>query len=398
MRLAPLGLRTVAGLMLAAFAMISTPVSAQTCTRAAIASVIDTTSAELRKLNASHQPAIQSKLRHLAEQKGWNEATAAAKAGELLQDDETIAFIEQVSQLLTELDILGDESSTDQGSCETRLAKLKTVSAQLIELTTAKAIHVSARLDAALGPKQPSTPPRAEPKTAARAEAKEQKETKRTPPPPSAPAREAAPDKGQAKGTAASSWDTDTVQHAAPPDQPPRNLAELQLPPRQADSADHEFTVEEIRSAGSGLFGSLSSSLAGVIEHAFRQYGRPNGYIVGTEGGGALLAGLRYGDGRLVTKIAGEQQVYWQGPSLGSDFGVSGSRVMFLVYNLNDHKELFARFAGIDGSAYFVGGAGITFLKKGRLVLAPIRTGLGFRVGANIGYLKFTPKPSLNPF
>ena len=383
------------GLMLAAFALIGTPVSAQTCTRATIASVIDTTSAELRKLNASHQPAIQGKIRRLAEQKGWNEATAAAKAGELLQDNETIAFDEQVSQLLTDLDVLGDESSTDQGSCDTRLAKLKTVSAQLIELTTAKAIHVSARLDAALGPQQPSASARTEPKTTARTEPKEQKEAKRTQPP--APAREATPDKGQAKGTAASSWDTDTVQHAAP-HQPPRDVAELQLPPRLPDSADHEFTVDEIRSAGSGLFGSLSSSLAGVIEHAFRQYGRPNGYIVGTEGGGALLAGLRYGDGRLVTKMAGERQVYWQGPSLGSDFGVSGSRVMFLVYNLNDHEELFARFAGVDGSAYFVGGAGITFLKKGRLVLAPIRTGLGFRVGANIGYLKFTPKPSLNPF
>jgi hypothetical protein len=99
-----------------------------------------------------------------------------------------------------------------------------------------------------------------------------------------------------------------------------------------------------------------------------------------------------------VSKAAGEQPVYWQGPSFGYDLGVEGSRVMFLVYNLNEPDELFARFGGVDGSAYLVGGVGITFLKKGRVVLAPIRTGLGLRVGANVGYLKFTPKPSLNPF
>jgi hypothetical protein len=99
-----------------------------------------------------------------------------------------------------------------------------------------------------------------------------------------------------------------------------------------------------------------------------------------------------------VTKSQGELKIYWQGPSVGLDFGLDGSRVMFLVYNLDDHQHVFARFAGVDGSAYLVGGAGITFLKKGKVVLAPIRTGLGMRVGANLGYVKFTPAPSLNPF
>jgi hypothetical protein len=111
-----------------------------------------------------------------------------------------------------------------------------------------------------------------------------------------------------------------------------------------------------------------------------------------------LLAGLRYGEGRLVTKAIGERKVYWQGPSLGYDFGLEGSRVMFLVYNLRAPEEMFARFAGLDGSAYLVGGVGITFLKRGPMVLAPIRTGLGLRLGANVGYLKFTPEPRLNPF
>ena len=171
-----------------------------------------------------------------------------------------------------------------------------------------------------------------------------------------------------------------------------------ELPPRLPQAEELEFTSEDIRTAGRGFFGSISAELAGVIEYAFQTYGRPNGYILGSEGGAALLAGLRYGDGRLVTKLAGEQKVYWQGPSVGTDFGLAGSRVMFLVYNLREPDELFARFIGVDGSAYLVGGVGVTFLKKGRLVLAPIRTGLGLRVGANVGYLKFTPQPSLNPF
>jgi hypothetical protein len=158
------------------------------------------------------------------------------------------------------------------------------------------------------------------------------------------------------------------------------------------------YNDEEIRAAGRGFFGTLSAGLASVIEYAFRSYGSPSGYVLGTEGGGAFLAGLRYGQGRLVTKTFGERPIYWQGPSLGTDFGIDGSRVMFLVYNIEQPEEVLTRFAGIDGSAYLVGGVGITFLKKGRLVLAPIRTGLGLRLGASVGYLKFTAEPSLNPF
>lgn len=170
------------------------------------------------------------------------------------------------------------------------------------------------------------------------------------------------------------------------------------LPPYLHEAEDLEYSVEEVRDAGRGLFGSISAGLASVIEYAFQTYGRPNGYILGSEGGAALLAGLRYGDGRLVTKLTGEHKVYWQGPSVGYDVGLAGSRVMFLVYNLKEPDDLFARFIGVDGSAYVVGGVGMTFLKKGSVVLAPIRTGLGLRVGANVGYLKFTPERSLNPF
>jgi hypothetical protein len=192
-----------------------------------------------------------------------------------------------------------------------------------------------------------------------------------------------------APAPAAPAWKTETTQAPSPA---------ADVPPRAIDLADAEFTEEDIRAAGRGFFGTISAGLASVLEYAFKSYGRPTGYILGNEGGGAFLAGLRYGDGTLVTKRAGERKVYWQGPSVGYDFGVAGSRVMFLVYNLRDGEELFTRFAGIDGSAYLVGGVGVTFLKKSRLILAPIRSGVGLRLGANIGYLKFTPTPSLNPF
>jgi hypothetical protein len=371
------------------------PAGAQTCTKADIAAVIDATGAELRKLNAAHQPALQSKLRRLAEKRGWAEAEFESKAAELLQDEETRRLDEQATELLGDLDILGDESGNDQRSCSERLQKLKTISAQLVEVSMAKAAHVSARLDAALSgdtaARRP-TPQAAKP---------EQKLSARTETAGERPARPVPEKESTLKAPSAlGGWSTDTVR--PPPSGEPSALQPVEpppgLPPRLPSAAEFEFTAEEIRAAGRGFFGSISAGLAGVIEYAFQRYGRPNGYVLGTEGGGALLAGLRFGEGILVTKVAGEQKVYWQGPSVGYDFGLAGSRVMFLVYNLREPNELFARFAGIDGSAYLVGGVGVTFLKKGRLVLAPIRTGLGLRVGANVGYLKFTPKPSINPF
>ena len=187
-------------------------------------------------------------------------------------------------------------------------------------------------------------------------------------------------------------WTTHTIRDAEPS---PAALAEM---PRPVDPGALGFAPEEIRAAGRGLFGTISAGLASVIDFAFQRYGRPSGYVLGDEGGVAFIAGLRYGEGRLVTKQHGERKVYWQGPSAGFDFGVAGSQVMFLVYNIEDHPQLFQRFTGVDGSAYLVGGVGITFLKRGNLILAPIRTGLGLRLGANVGYLKFTPSPSLNPF
>lgn len=161
---------------------------------------------------------------------------------------------------------------------------------------------------------------------------------------------------------------------------------------------EREYSSNEIVGAGHKFFGSVSVGMAKVIEHAFKSKGRPNGYILGEEAGGAIIAGLRYGEGRLYTKEAGVHKVYWQGPSLGYDFGASGSKTMILVYNLYGPRDVYRTFAGVAGSAYFIGGVGMTFLQRDHVTLAPIVSGVGLRVGANVGYLKFTRQPTWNPF
>jgi hypothetical protein len=141
----------------------------------------------------------------------------------------------------------------------------------------------------------------------------------------------------------------------------------------------------------------VSRGLAQIVERAVSTWGLPNGYVLGEEAGGAFVAGLRYGEGRLYTKNAGDLKVYWQGPSIGWDVGGEGARTMMLIYNLPNNAAIYERFGGIDGSAYFIGGFGMTALTAHNVVLVPIRSGVGLRLGANVGYLKFTPKATWNP-
>ncbi len=167
---------------------------------------------------------------------------------------------------------------------------------------------------------------------------------------------------------------------------------------QQSRPSQQHFSGDELLSTGHRFFGSVSRGLATVIERAVSQWGQPNGYVLGEEGSGAFFGGLRYGEGVLYTKNAGDLKVYWQGPSLGWDFGGEGARTMMLVYNLPATRAVYQRFAGIDGSAYFVGGFGMTALTANNIVVVPIRSGVGLRLGANIGYLKFTPQSTWNPF
>jgi hypothetical protein len=158
------------------------------------------------------------------------------------------------------------------------------------------------------------------------------------------------------------------------------------------------FNSQELIQSGHRLFGGVSRGLALTLQEALRRWGEPNGYILGEEASGAIAAGLRYGEGTLYTRNAGKRRVYWQGPSLGFDLGGEGARTMMLVYNLPATEALYNRFLGLDGSAYFIGGFGMTAAIRDDMIVVPIRSGVGARLGVNLGYLKFTPQATWNPF
>jgi hypothetical protein len=179
------------------------------------------------------------------------------------------------------------------------------------------------------------------------------------------------------------------------PPQPPPAVGPA--PPPQAPPTN-QFSSNELIDAGHRFFGGVSRGLAMIVEKAVSQWGQPNGYILGEEASGAFVGGLRYGDGTLYTKNAGDLRVFWQGPSIGFDAGADGARTMMLVYNLPRTDAIFERFGGINGSAYFIGGFGMTALVANNITVVPIRSGVGLRLGANLGYLKFTDRPTWNPF
>ena len=158
------------------------------------------------------------------------------------------------------------------------------------------------------------------------------------------------------------------------------------------------FTNEEILTKGHQFFGKASRGIGEAVEYIFQSQGEPTAYIVGEEGSGAMVGGLRFGEGTIYYKDGTTQKIYWQGPSVGFDFGGNGSRTMVLVYNSDSPRELYKRFIGVEGSAYLVGGMGVNFQKNNNIVMAPIRTGVGARLGANVGYLKYSKNPTWNPF
>jgi hypothetical protein len=158
------------------------------------------------------------------------------------------------------------------------------------------------------------------------------------------------------------------------------------------------YSSDEIIQNGHRFFGSISRGLAEGVQSATQRWGKPNAYVLGQEAGGAFIGGLRYGEGAMYTRNAGQHRVYWQGPSLGFDAGADGDRTMMLVYNLPAVDAIYRRFGGLDGSAYLVGGFGFTALTADEVVVVPIRSGVGARLGLNLGYLKFTPESTWNPF
>ncbi|MFA5956430.1 DUF1134 domain-containing protein [Hyphomicrobium sp.] len=238
-------------------------------------------------------------------------------------------------------------------------------------------------------------------------------DTYRSTPPPSETYRPAPPDNYQSSpparsgggayapdGDSRAARDSDQGGgYGAPYAPPSASRGDGYPPPGDGPPPEHEsYSQDEIVRAGNNFFGKVSGGLASAVEWAFQNAGRPNGYILGQDAGGAFVAGLSYGEGRLFTKDAGTYKVYWQGPSVGYDFGGDGSKVMTLVYNLRDPSDIYDRFGGVEGTAYLVGGVSVQIQKAGHVTLAPIRAGVGLRLGANIGYLKYTRSPTWNPF
>ena len=178
----------------------------------------------------------------------------------------------------------------------------------------------------------------------------------------------------------------------------PGNDAYATPPPPQQAGQNDGYSSEELIREGHTFFGEVSQGLASVIERSVSSYGLPNGYILGQEGSGAIIAGLRYGEGTLYTRNAGEHKVYWQGPTIGPDIGGNGDRVMMLVYNLPSVNAVYDRFMGVAGSAYVIAGFGMTVLGRDGIYVVPIISGVGARLGVNFGYLKITARPTWNPF
>ena len=158
------------------------------------------------------------------------------------------------------------------------------------------------------------------------------------------------------------------------------------------------YSSVEVLSVGHQFFGKTTRGLAKAVEYIFQRQGEPTAYIVGEEAAGAFVGGLRFGEGTIYYKDGTKQRIYWQGPSVGFDFGANGSRSLVLVYGSSTPEDLYDRFAGVEGSAYLIGGVGVNFQRHDDVTLAPIRTGMGARLGANIGYLKYSKRPNWNPF
>jgi len=352
----------------------ATPSWAQskTCKPGEIDALIDATGDYLRTFALKRRPRLHEKFEKLGTLKNWPPETAIDRGYKFTHSSAITELDSRARKILIELDKIGARSS-EADACND-LNRLTTITSELRAVTKAKFDRMMARVDEALKPAAPM---------------------RITKPKPPAPPAMPQPEKRTAKLRSVPKvppWQTKT-ESARPP-----SVVISALPPPEPMPVETTYTAAEIADAGRGFFGNLSAGLAGVIQYTFKNYGRPNGYILGSEGGAAFLAGISFGKGRLNTKLEQSRKVFWQGPTVGYDLGLQGSRVMILVYNLRRPENIYRRYGGIGGSAYVVGGVGLTFHKRGSVVLAPIRTGIGLRLGANIGYLKFTPKLSINPF
>lgn len=186
---------------------------------------------------------------------------------------------------------------------------------------------------------------------------------------------------------------------SAQPEAPPPPNATPSYPSAGPTGAPAStYTQDEIVRNVSDFLGVTAESAGAAVERLFANNGRPTAYIAGEEGSGSFVLGLRYGRGLMYMKDRAPMEVFWQGPSIGWDWGGNASRVLTLCYGLQVPEAIFQRFPGVEGSAYLVGGLGVNYQKAEEITLAPIRAGVGLRLGANVGYLAYTRKRSYIPF
>lgn len=359
------------------------------CNAADFAAAVDKSGASLRDFSIKAQPQLRDRIRRYSVAAKIPETEPEDAALDAIQDAKLTSLDEKSAELLLRIDTLGRLPDASPPDCA-KLEEIKILTRDMLDVMQQKSDYMLARLDAKIAAtenteKSTAIAPKNElVDNAAKRSGIEEKALASPPSPPPSPK------------PPLQSWSTNTKPNDAyiPPE-----VAAAIPEPDLTTNEDNGYSIAEIQDATRGFFGTVSTSLASVIEHAFKTSGRPTAYVLGTEGGGAFLAGLRFGKGTLFMRDQQiKREVYWHGPSLGTDFGASGSRTMFLIYRMRDPQALYRSFTGVDGSAYFVGGVGVTLLKGGDVIMAPIRSGLGLRVGANIGYVRFTDRATWNPF
>jgi len=391
--------------------------AAEGCQADDFGAAVDSAGGALRAYNLDAAPRLQSRIKALAAKKGWSEQEIEDGAIVYLQDERIAKLDETSNTLLAKIDVLGRLEPGQPIDCG-KLDELKTAGIELLAVMKAKTSYLISKIDAEVGPKTAAAtaigPTGAPPNDVVAPKIKDTLAPEDVPRKPAAPPVANAPVATPKPSAPANGWiamtdpaapgqvpapiPSEAANQPSLPSGTPRPSVSMVAPPPSVLEADEGYTIDEIRDATRGFFGTVSTSLASVIEHAFKNTGRPTGYILGQEGGGAFLGGLRYGSGLLYVRAGGTQKIYWHGPSIGFDVGAAGARTMFLVYKMKQPEDLYRVFTGIDGSAFVVGGVGLTLLGGGGMVLAPIRSGIGMRMGANLGYLRFTPAQTWNPF
>lgn len=373
--------------------VLGQPAAAADCTANDFAEVVDQSGASLRALTLDAQPKIQERLRRYKAAKKLSNESSEETALDAVRDSTLDDLDKKSADLLLTVDSLGRVQDGAVPDCS-KLAQVRSAAAELNKVIKAKSDHIIRRLDEKIAEAEPQAPAAKHDTVSPQPPEKPKPEQHAA----TAPVKRAEPAPPAAKPPVTSPWTADTKPDDAykTPDLAMREQGGAATPP--AAEADG-YSIDEVREATRGFFGTISTNLASVIEHAFKEMGRPTGYVLGTEGGGAFFAGLRFGKGSLYMRNERDvREVYWHGPSVGTDFGASGSRTLFLIYRMNHSDDLYRNFTGIDGSAYFVGGVGLTLLKGGQVIMAPIRSGVGMRLGANVGYVRFTRQPTWNPF